>query len=242
MGFYISPQATNLVHPYPMELSEFQLYSGAARVGAAITPTCNLAPTSGTLAALKDDLTTVGVYWADTSVVPMNGIRLYWEFPTPVDVDGILIGHRTTAVRAVGTVMMIGYDSLTAPLARTVRGSPNIRWVSAAKTAILPLTGPYIGHKGLTLNRDYSVEGGRGLITDTVKTKGASVNVPTFCKVRLVRDVDGKVFRETWTNPVTGVYTFDNFDENYTYTVVAIHPSGALRAVIADRLIPGLMP
>jgi hypothetical protein len=235
------------VHPYPVELSEFQLYNGAARLDAAITPTANLAPTSGSLAALKDDSTAAGVYWADPSLVPYANISLSWAFPTAVDVNGILIGHRTTAVRAVAAVMLVGSDAAWDPLApvprlHTVRGSPFIRFVSAAKTLVLPLTDFGFNRPYKTSSKDWSEMGGRGLITDTVKTKGTPANIPTHCKVRLLRDSDSKVIRETWTHPVTGVYTFDNFDEHLTYTVLAIHPLGSFRAVIADRLTPGLMP
>jgi hypothetical protein len=245
LAHYISPAAAGLVYPYPMELSELQLYNGATRLGATITPTCVLAPTTGTLAALRDDLTTVGVYWADITTFAQNIVRLNWEFPAAVEVDGVLIGHRTTAVRAVGNVMMVGSDSLTAPFMRTIRGTGNIRWVSAAKTAVIPLSDGEV--RSATSDwisgvKDWGDQGGRGLITDTVKTKGVSANIPTHCKVRLLRDVDSKVIRETWTHPVTGVYTFDNFDEHHTYTVLAIHPLGSFRAVIADRLTPGLMP
>ncbi len=240
LSVYITP--TVAVYPFPLELSEFQLYDGVTRLDATITPTANLAPTSGSLAALKDDLTTAGVYWADTSTLYMNAVMLSWEFPTPVDVNAILLGHRTTAVRAVASVMMVGTDTLTSPLRHTLRGSGHIRFVSAAKTAVIPLTPVGLGSKPITSLRNFSVDGGRGLITDTVKTKATLANIPTHCKVRLVRDIDGKVIQEQWTDPVTGTYRFDNFDANHTYTVIAIHPLGSFRAVIADRLTPGLMP
>lgn len=251
---YRDPSAA--VSPFPMELSEFQLFNGTTRLGSTLTPTANQAPTSGALSALKDDLTTVGVYWADTTTLPDYGVTLAWEFPDPVDVDGILLGHRTTAVRAVSSVMMVGTDTLVDsliltqaatvvanPVRHTLRGSPNIRFVSAAKTLVMPLTDwVFTGLLRTFTPLDWSEFGGMGFVTDTVKTKGVSGNIPTHCKVRLLRDRDSKVVRETWTDPVTGVYTFDYVDASHTYTVIAIHPLGSFRAVIADRLTPGLMP
>ena len=61
---------------------------------------------------------------------------------------------------------------------------------------------------------------------------------PQWAKVRLSRDIDGRVVREMWSDPVTGLGAFENVDENLTYTVVAIYPDSSLRAVIADRIKP----
>lgn len=228
--------AVDLGTSNPMELSEFQLYNGATRLDVAATLTASAAPDSGTLAALKDGATNAGPLWSDN-----NLLVLYWDFPSAVEVDGIRFGARTTVARFPRSALMLGSDVAGGP-ARTVRGAAGGKFVSAQLTPILPLGDPTISPRRISTQKDYSYEGGRGLITDTVKTKATPANIPTHCKVRLVRDIDGKVLRETWTDPVTGVYRFDYFDETFTYTVIAIHPLGSFRAVIADRLTPGLMP
>ncbi len=59
-----------------------------------------------------------------------------------------------------------------------------------------------------------------------------------WAKVRLERDIDGRVVRENWSDPVTGRGSFERVDENYLYTITAIYPNNSLRAVIADRVKP----
>ena len=229
-------------YPYPLELSEFQLYSGGVRVDQDATLTANATPSSGSLAALKDNLTTATCYWADTSTLPA-GVQLSWVFPSPVDIDEVVLGARTTIARFPTSGLLRGSDVADPVSGRiTVRGFGNAKFVSATMTPRIPLSGPRLTSPRIGTHKDYSFEGGRGLITDTVKTKGTPADFPTFCKVRLVRDIDGKVIRETWTHSVTGVYRFDYFDESFSYTVIAIHPLGSFRAVIADRITPGLMP
>ncbi|CAM3328041.1 hypothetical protein POHY109586_02120 [Polaromonas hydrogenivorans] len=232
----VSPTAS----PAPLELGEFQLYNGATRLDAAATLTSNVAPTSGTIASLKDAVTTAGAYWADLTV--SGYVILTWAFPTAVEVDGVLLGARTTIARFPTFGLIQGGDAATGVNWPTVRGFGGLKFVSAAMTPIIPLSNPALTPRPIVTQADYSTEGGRGLITDTVKTKATPANIPTHCKVRLLRDIDDKVIREEWTDPVTGVYTFDYFDEHFTYSVKATHPTGAKRAVIADRLTPGLMP
>lgn len=221
-----------------LELSEFQLYNGVTRLDAAATLTASSALTSGTLAALKDNVTTSGAYWSTGA----TAVVLSWVFPSAVDVDGVLLGARTTVARFPTCGLLIGSDTAGATDRITIRGFGGARFVSGAKTAVIGLQGPSTGVLPIFTQADYSTEGGKGLITDTVKTKATPANLPTHCKVRLLRDIDSKVIRETWTDPVSGGYRFDNFDEHYTYTVLAIHPTGSFRAVIADRITPGLMP
>lgn len=79
---------------------------------------------------------------------------------------------------------------------------------------------------------------GRGTITGTVKNKSDPTNVPVMRRVRLIRDRDGLVAGETWSDPVTGAYTFAEINENLTYTVLSYDHTGTYRAVVADKLIP----
>ena len=218
---------------YPIELSEFQLFNGATRLDTAATLT-GTAPDSGSLATLKDNLTTAGLIWTDGFAVSLT-----WAFPTAVEVNGVLLGARTTVARFPVRGMLTGSDTAAKIGACTLRGFGGMKFVSGAKTPVVPLSNPAITPDVILTQKDYSTDGGRGLITGTVKTTPDS---PTFAKVRLIRERDGKVLRETWTDPVTGVYRFDNFDENFTYTVLSYHPLGAFRAVVADGQVPGLMP
>lgn len=80
--------------------------------------------------------------------------------------------------------------------------------------------------------------GGDGLIKGTVKVKGAPNNVPVARKVRLIRDVDAICIRETWSDPVTGAYTFAEIDRSVSYTVLSYDYTESFRAVVADRVVP----
>jgi len=216
-----------------LELGEFQLFNGAARLDAAATLTANQTPSSGTLAQLKDGVTSAGPVFPDGWLLVLS-----WAFPSAVEVDGVMLGARATIARFPYSGLMLGSDT-AGGAARTVRGFGAAKFVSGAMTPILSLGGPILTPRPIVTAKDYSTEGGRGLITGTVKT---TPNLPIYCRVRLIRDIDGKVIRETWTDPATGAYRFDYFDEHFLYSVIGYHPSGAFRAVIADGQVPELMP
>lgn len=104
-------------------------------------------------------------------------------------------------------------------------------------------TGPY-GHAffppALLHHGDYltGLRGkGVGSITGTVQVK-LPPEVPLRARVRLMRETDGRVMRETWSDGATGSYAFFNLDELQTYTALAYHPGGDYRAEAADRLVP----
>ena len=98
---------------------------------------------------------------------------------------------------------------------------------------------PYSGPKLLALQKsgDY-IHGGKGFITGTVEEK-ATPNIPLRRRVRLHRDVDGMMVRETWSDAVTGAYTFTDINPAYTYTVVAYPVTGEnLPALVHHGVIP----
>lgn len=74
-----------------LELSALHLYLSGARVDAAATLTCTVAPTAGTLANLQDDDTTTVCRFAD---VTAPGFALVWDFGAgnTQDVSAIRLG------------------------------------------------------------------------------------------------------------------------------------------------------
>lgn len=100
----------------------------------------------------------------------------------------------------------------------------------------------YSGPKLLALqkSRDY-IHGGAGFITGTVEEK-ATPNIPLRRRVRLHRDVDGMMVRETWSHATTGAYTFTDINPAYTYHTIAFDYARNYRAVIADNLTPEVAP
>ena len=85
-------------------------------------------------------------------------------------------------------------------------------------------------------SRDY-VHGGSGRITGTVEEKGAP-NSPLHRKVRLHRETDGLMVRETWSDKNTGEFVFTDIALEWKYTALAYDYNHNYTAVTADNLIP----
>jgi hypothetical protein len=83
-----------------------------------------------------------------------------------------------------------------------------------------------------------AVHGGAYRVTGTVKITPAT---PAFRKVSLFDSVSRIIIREQWSDPVTGVYAFNNIRAG-TFFVVSVDHTGSYNAVIADRLVAELMP
>ncbi|MFZ6655671.1 LamG domain-containing protein [Undibacterium sp. TJN19] len=78
---------------------------------------------------------------------------------------------------------------------------------------------------------------GEGKISGTTKLKGTP-DTPVSEQVRLIREPDGLLVRETRSDPLTGGYEFRNINATYKYTVVSYFTGRDKRAVIADNLTP----
>lgn len=82
---------------------------------------------------------------------------------------------------------------------------------------------------------------GIGRVYGTVKRKADPANAPLKRRVRLVRERDGLVMREAWSDAATGEYDFRYIDELQKWTVVAYDHVHDFRAVIADNITPDLL-
>ena len=227
-----------------LELGEFHLYSGDARVDGGATLTASEAPTSGTLAALKDGVSTTGCYW---NVVP-GTVVLTWVFPSPVDITHIALGCRTTEARFPRAVVMLGLRVGSDDVQRVevFRSTGAVPFVSGALSAPIPL-GAVGRASAAPVRCDYidrvrhASYGGRIPFLVEKQVLPATVPptyAPQWAKVRLEVGIDGAVVAEKWSDPVTGKGVFENIDENYLYTLTAIYPDSGMRAVIADRIKP----
>jgi len=77
---------------------------------------------------------------------------------------------------------------------------------------------------------------GVGRVSGTVANKGTPSDIPVRELVRLHRRADGMVIRETWSDRVTGAFSFDYIDELQNYYVVSFDHESNHLAVIADNL------
>ena len=81
----------------------------------------------------------------------------------------------------------------------------------------------------------YDPDRGTASLTGTTKNLG-SPNQPVWRRVQLIEERSGRVLREVWSDPVTGVYTFSEIRPQIKFSVVAYDHTGVFRAVIADNL------
>jgi len=79
-------------------------------------------------------------------------------------------------------------------------------------------------------------------IVGTVKEKGVPQDVPVSRRVLLFDERANVVVRETWSDAVTGAYTFDSLNPDIRYLVIAYDHRHDYRAVIADNLTAEPMP
>lgn len=103
------------------------------------------------------------------------------------------------------------------------------------------LDGVGVRHKAMAYNlgqRDIYF-GGAGQVVGSVKNTPAT---PVRRRVLLIEEATRAVIRETWSEAGTGVYAFERIAMNTTYTVVSYDHTQAFRAVVADRVVPELMP
>jgi len=108
-------------------------------------------------------------------------------------------------------------------------------------------TGPYGASKptpDLVSYGDYQAGAAgapNGVVDGFTEVKGTP-NAPLSCRVRLVRERDGKVVREVFSHPTTGYYSFSGLPSLEIYTVLTYHPTHDYRAVVADNLTPEVQP
>jgi hypothetical protein len=83
-------------------------------------------------------------------------------------------------------------------------------------------------------------DGGLFRIIGTTRNTGTPL-VPVRRRVRLHDQTSGRVIRETWSDSVTGTYTFDGIRQG-TYYVTAFDHTGQYGGVIETDLTPEPMP
>src|SRR5512137_11964 len=100
--------------------------------------------------------------------------------------------------------------------------------------------GGYPVFRGLPLARGmwHSESVGTGVIAGTVAEKTTPTNRPLRRRVLCLEQTRWIAVGETWSDAVTGAYTFRNLNPKLPYVVIAFDHTGSYRAVIADNLLP----
>lgn len=94
-------------------------------------------------------------------------------------------------------------------------------------------TEPVLGHPVGRIVQIDTENGGAGYIEDTVEVKDKGY---VWRRVRLYRQSDGRKLAETWSDPVTGKYRFNDLKLGQDYFVCSFDHTLDKRAVIADRV------
>ena len=121
-----------------------------------------------------------------------------------------------------------------------LRASGNKKCVVISGGASAP-AGPVL--QPLASTRDMQ-DGGGYCIYGTTELDADPTDVPVRRRVQLYNQRDGRLVRETWSDAATGAYRFDHIrgGDGTRYFVVAFDHTGDKRAVIADNLVPEVMP
>ena len=90
---------------------------------------------------------------------------------------------------------------------------------------------PLLGQRNHYYHGDHRIAG-----TVKHRVKGVIADEPLRRRVLLIDAATYVVVRETWSDAVTGAYSFDHIDAVPRYLVVAFDHQGQHRAVIADKL------
>lgn len=175
-----------------LELSELHLYGAGGRLDDGATLTCTVAPSFGTLAALKDDDVGTTCRFAGAAV-RAGGFALAWDFgAAPADVIGLRLGAVGRDVFLSGCMLQHSSDGLAwEHLAHFSRyGWPGSGQYTAAPTvgdanfAAVSLLLHMDGADGATLFADSSstpktvtAHGGASISTVQSKFGGAAMSV-----------------------------------------------------------------
>ena len=123
------------------------------------------------------------------------------------------------------------------PAPRGIAQAPAIVLSGGASAPAGPVLAP------AAITRDMQDSGGY-CIYGTTELDADPTDVPVHRRVQIYHQRDGRLVRETWSDAATGAYRFDHIrgGDGTRYFVVAFDHAGDKRAVIADNLLPEVMP
>ena len=134
-----------------------------------------------------------------------------------------------------------GFTALCAPSQGVVQRRIRSGTASARTAASSPQPQPSARSAGAARSARDMEFGGRGRVYGTTQAKG-SPNTPTKSRVRLLRERDGLLAREVWSDPVTGAFEFTGVDTGTRWVVLAQDASGAFWPAAASSFDVELLP
>lgn len=131
----------------------------------------------------------------------------------------------------------VGAALATPPAPRGIAQAPAIVLSGGASAPAGPVLQPVAATQDLQ-------DGGGFRIYGTTELDADPTDVPVRRRVQLYSQRDGRLVRETWSDAATGAYRFDRVrgGDGTRYFVVAFDHTRDKRAVVADNLVPEVMP
>ncbi|MFT4243565.1 MAG: hypothetical protein QM569_14930 [Acidovorax sp.] len=225
--------------------------SGGAVTLNGSTAATYTAMSTGSVVGMVVDL------YAGTATFYLNGAALgsaisfsFSDFVMPF-VGGsdphVVVAYTELAVRTYGFTYPIAGADPWEGRTLILQGAGNFdardAWVATAAATPAPSFASAPGIQATAL--DYYNQGAASQQTarvqGTVAVYDAAANLPLRRKVRLLRERDGKVIAEQWSDATTGAYDFKYIDSSERYTVISYDYEHNYRAVIADNLTPEAM-
>lgn len=241
------------------------LDTGGADLSTGGTPFASSEFSAGTAASKSFDKDT-GTAWSDAggnsvshigydhgAAVAVDKVRVSWASnPNQLPLNGVAsmrVEHSddgTAWSRALAPTLVSGEIAINTTCEFTLNAldalvTPNVDADAFARSATP--TALAVNHldDGAVPYRDLEF-GGVGVIAGTVKRDADPSDLPLKRRVRLHREQDGLLIREVWSDATTGVYSFDWINETWRYTVITYDYEHNYRAVIADNILPEMMP
>ena len=186
------------------------------------------------------------------------GLTFTWELPSAAEATDVRLGAGALAVE-----MMLMPDlqwSADGVTWNTVARKANVRlgWsglrttsdtyaaqqysvisrANIAQRIHFGATGAHELHRARAASLDVE-DGGTGVLYGTVSKNAANTKVPVWRRVRLHDQRSGRLIRETWSDPVTGAYTFSEIKLGPEYCAIAFDHERQMYAVAADGQLAG---
>jgi hypothetical protein len=117
------------------------------------------------------------------------------------------------------------------PYASAYAIAPNLQ--AASVSTFQPYPQAYANAQSLSQRLEL-IYGGAGVLVGNVKKQALPADIPISRKVRLYSDT--RLVRETWSEPVTGNFTFNELSKECIYTAISYDYENNYRALISDKL------
>jgi hypothetical protein len=183
-----------------------------------------------------------GVPWARLIQFKADGVLMLQVIDTTYLgklIPGVFLSSGTARIHAIAGDTPSGLPAFPASVG--AYGGSELSRLNSPSSDLWNRPGGYdCQFRPIQASRKDAYFGGNGFIAGTTKEKGTPDH-PKVARVQLISENANALVAETLSD-ASGNYRFENLDRNQRYTVIGYDREHLYRAVIADNLIPELMP